>query len=132
MWDVLADLEAVARYNPAVRASRVTGTQSQGVGAQRECDLVPKGKVIERVTVWEEGSALGLEVVESDWPITFMRWITRVEPRGSGSRLTQRLEYQVKFGPIGWLLDKTMMQRKLTQNIEAALRGLIRTAEAAQ
>jgi hypothetical protein len=31
---------------------------------------VPKGRIVERVTHWEEGRAVGLEVAESDWPST--------------------------------------------------------------
>src|SRR5580700_2283164 len=95
VWALLSDLEAVERYNPGVRAAKIQGTKRVGVGAMRLCDLAPKGRVVERVTLWEEGRALGLEVAESDWPIHFMRWVTRVEPRGAGTRITQELEYQV-------------------------------------
>ncbi len=67
-WALLSDLEAVASYNPSVRAARVLGDRRTGIGAMRSCELVPKGTVVERVTHWEEGSAVGLEVAESDWP----------------------------------------------------------------
>lgn len=131
VWALLADLEAVARYNPGVAGAAIRGAARTGVGAMRTCDLKPKGRVAERVTVWEEGSALGLEVAESDWPIHFMRWVTRVEPSEGGSRITQELEYQVKFGPLGWLLDRAVMERKLRGTLDEVLASLIRTAEAA-
>jgi hypothetical protein len=99
VWAVLADLESVQHYNPGVRTASVRGAQRRGVGALRACELQPKGRVVERVTHCEEGRALGLKVAESDWPIHFMRWITRVEPRDGGTRITQVLEYQPKFGP---------------------------------
>jgi hypothetical protein len=129
VWAVLADLEAVQRYNPGVRRAAIEGPQRTGVGARRSCDLVPKGRVVERVTHWEDGCALGLEVAESDWPIHFMRWVTRVEPQGSGARITQSLEYQVKFGPLGWLLDRIVMKRKLTATLNAVFASLVRHAE---
>src|SRR5687768_13246943 len=91
LWALLASLDAVQRYNPGVRAARIRGSATSGVGAERECDLAPSGRVVERVTVWEEGRAVGLEVVESDWPIVYMRWTTRVIPAPSGSRLEQDL-----------------------------------------
>ena len=131
IWDLLATLDAVPSFNPGVRAARVRNGQARGVGAERECELMPRGKVAERVTTWEEGRAVGLEVVESDWPIHFMRWVTRVEPRSRGSRLSQRLEYRVKFGPLGWLLDRLVMRRKIAGAVETALRGLIAKAEGA-
>lgn len=68
VWALLANLEAVATYNQTISAARVRGAARSGVGAERECDLKPNGRVVERVIVWEEGRAVGLEVVESDWP----------------------------------------------------------------
>ena len=99
------------------------------MGAERSCDLVPKGRVVERVTHWEDGRAVGIEVAESDWPIHFMRWITRVEPAGSSTRITQSLEYKVKFGPLGWLLDNLVMKRKLTSTLDEVFASLVKHAE---
>jgi hypothetical protein len=131
VWAVLADLEAVPHYNPTVRAAAVKGTRRTGVCAERACDLLPKGRVVERVTHWEDGRAVGLEVAESDWPIRFMRWVTRIEGKGSGSLITQELEYALKFGPLGWVLDKLVMKRKLTATLDEVFARLARRAEAA-
>jgi hypothetical protein len=131
IWSLLADLEAVQHYNPCVRAAKIQGVKRMGIGAVRACELLPKGRVVERVTHWEDGRALGLEVAESDWPIHFMRWVTRVEPNDDGSRITQELEYRVKFGPIGWLLDRLAMERKLRTSLDDILASLVRHAEGA-
>lgn len=131
VWALLSDLEAVARYNPNVVTARRRGSLISGVGAERECDLRPSGRVVERVTCWESGRAVGLEVVESDWPIVFMRWVTRIEPHDGGCRVFQDLDYEVKFGPLGWLLDAAVMRRKLTKTLDAVFASLARTAEGA-
>lgn len=131
VWALLADLEAVGRYNPTVRAATVVGDARSGVGARRACELVPDGRVVERVTRWEEGRALGLEVAESDWPIRYMRWVTRVEAEGDGARITQELEYELKFGPLGRALDALVMRRKLTATLDAVFASLVRHAEGA-
>jgi hypothetical protein len=131
VWALLADLEAVQRYNPTVRAVTIEGDQRTGVGARRVCQLVPKGRVVERVTHWEERRAIGLEVAESDWPIHFMRWITKVEPNGGATRITQDLEYEVRFGPFGWLLDRLVMERKLRSTLDKVLAELVKHAESA-
>jgi ligand-binding SRPBCC domain-containing protein len=130
VWALLSDLEAVERYNPGVRAASIQGTQKSGVGAKRACELLPKGRVVERVTQWEDRRALGLEVAESDWPIHFMRWVTRLEPSGEATRITQDLEYRVKFGPLGWLLDTLVMKRKLTSTLNTVFAELVKQAEA--
>ena len=98
----------------------------------RACELLPKGRVVERVTHWEEQQALGLEVAESDWPIHFMRWVTRLESNGSTTLITQDLEYRVKFGPLGWLLDTLVMKRKLTRALDGVFAELVKQAEASQ
>lgn len=131
LWSVLAELTAVERYNPTVRAARIVGERAQGVGTIRECDLRPKGRLRERVTHWEEGQALGLEVAASDWPVTYMRWITRLSPDGSGSAIDQQLDYGMKFGPLGWLLNHLVMRRTIRRNVGATLKKLVEVAEAA-
>ena len=130
VWSLLADLEAVQRFNPGVRSASIEGAQRTGVGARRACELLPRGRVVERVTHWDERRALGLEVAESDWPVHFMRWVTRLEPSGEATRITQVLEYQVKLGPLGWLLDRLVMRRKLRTSIDAVLAALVEQAEA--
>lgn len=132
VWAILADLEGVATYNPTIAAARLRGAARAGVGAERECDLKPSGRVVERVIAWEEGRAVGLEVIESDWPIVFMRWTTRVGPDADGARITQDLEYQVKFGPLGWLLDTLVMRRKLRTTLDEVFANLVKTAEGGQ
>ena len=132
LWDLLSDIQAVATYNPGIAAARLRSAKAEGVGAERECDLVPKGKVVERVIHWEDGRAVGLEIVESDWPITFMRWVTRIDLAGGGARVTQKLEYKVKFGPLGMLLDALIMRRNIERAVTAALEGMIRRAEEAR
>lgn len=129
LWALLADLEAVQRYNPTVRSARVLDGPRTGVGAARRCDLVPEGRVVERVTVWEDGAAVGFELVESDWPVHFLRWTTRITPRDGGSVVSQELEYQVKFGPVGWLLDRLVMRRKLTTTLDQVLARFVAHAE---
>jgi hypothetical protein len=132
VWALLSDLTAVERYNPTVRVAAVEGAQRSGVGAMRACELRPKGRVVERVIHWEDGRAVGLEVAESDWPIHFMRWITRLEGDGQTTRITQDLEYRVKLGPLGWLLDRLVMKRKLTHTLDAVFAELVKQAEASR
>ena len=129
LWRLLSDLEAVGRYNPGVESAAIHGDQASGVGAMRVCQLKPKGRVLERVTHWEEGRAVGLEVTESDWPIHFMRWVTRIAPSGAGSTISQSLEYKVKLGPLGWLLDNLVMKRKLKSSLDAVFASLVEHAE---
>jgi hypothetical protein len=129
LWEVLADLGSVAQTNPMVSSVVIVGDRRSGLGATRRCSLVPKGMVTEKVWAYEEGRAVGLEVIESDWPIVTMSWKTEIVSRPGGARLEQLLEYKMKFGPIGWLLNTLVMRRAITRNVGEALKGVIRIAE---
>ena len=132
VWALLSDLEAVQRYNNTVKSAAVKGNQRSGVGAQRVCQLVPKGEVVERVTQWENQRSIGFEITASDWPINYMRWVTTLEPKGpAATRITQNLEYQVKFGPVGWLLDTLVMKRKLKSTLDGVFAEMVKQAEKA-
>ena len=117
VWAVLADLEAVQHYNPGVKHAVYTTTMREGVGAARRCDFKPKGWAKERVIAWEAQKAITLEIEESQLPFEFMRWRTAVAPDGAGTRVTQQLEYKVKFGLLGRLLDKLVIRRKIDQTL---------------
>lgn len=69
-----------------------------GIVEQREpgCRAVGAGDGERAVHPHDRVRAMRLEVAESDGPIVFMRWVTRIEPDGAGTRITQALEYQVK------------------------------------
>ncbi|MBI5379016.1 MAG: SRPBCC family protein [Nitrospirae bacterium] len=129
VWKVLADLEAVQHYNPTVSRAQYISTNRQGVGASRQCDLKPKGVLKERVIAWEPNQAIALELYESPWPVAFMRWRTDVKPHGSETVVSQRMEYRVKFGILGSLLDRLVMRQTLDRTIADVFDGLKRFVE---
>jgi hypothetical protein len=129
LWAVLADIWSVGRTNPLVKSVVVTGPVHRGLNATRRCELLPKGVVVERVCRFEEGRAIGFEVVESDWPVRSMSWTTVVEPTANGAKLLQTLDYRMKFGPLGWLLNALILRRAIESNVGKALLGVIREAE---
>ena len=116
VWKILADLEAVRHYNPTVLTARYISTNREGVGASRECEVKPKGRVKERVTEWVPMQSMSMELYESDWPVRNLRWTTRLAPVGSGTRIAQTLQYQPK-GLAGTVLSLLIMKRKMGKSI---------------
>ncbi len=129
VWKALADLEAVQYYNPGVTRARYLSASREGVGASRECELKPKGRVKERVIAWEPERAISLELYEHEWPVTTLRWRTALQPDGTGTLVTQETEYKMKFGLFGALLNRLVMRRKLHDAIAEVFGGLKRFAE---
>src|SRR5262245_11809678 len=130
VWQAIAgDLTAVQHYNPMVASARLLGSQQEGVGAARRCELKPKGFVEERVWEWTPKAAIGLEVAASDWPMVFMKWKTEISAAETGTLVRQEMSYKLKFGPIGTLLDVCVMRRKLDANIRGVFADLKRYVE---
>ena len=63
VWAVLADLEAVQYYDPAITKAYYTTDGRDGVGAARQCDF-DGGYVRERVTEWKPGEGYAINAYE--------------------------------------------------------------------
>jgi uncharacterized protein YndB with AHSA1/START domain len=118
VWSVLADLEAVRLYNPAVAEVRREGPE--GIGAIRHCIVKPKGWMRERVIGWEPLRLIELEMIDSSWPVVSMHWKTVLHAEGRNTRVTQDFSYRFKLGRLGALLDTDRSEPVDTQRNDQA------------
>ncbi len=96
-----------------------------GVGASRHMDLQnPSGYLEERVIEWKDGEGYTLEVTKTNAPIKTATGGMWLEPNGEGTIVVATQDYQVKFGPIGTLLDKLIMGRLFRKGVTGYLAGL--------
>jgi ligand-binding SRPBCC domain-containing protein len=130
VWRVLADLEQVQHYNPLVAQARYVSSNREGVGAARRCEFKPKGFSVERVIEWHPEELLGLEVVESSWPLRSSRWWTKLSRENGRTHVSQELEYEPKFGLLGKAMDAAMMRRKMDKVVAEIFDGLKAFVEA--
>jgi ligand-binding SRPBCC domain-containing protein len=128
VWQVLADLEAVQHYNSSVQKAAYLPGQREGVGAGRQC-TVKEGVLKERVIAWDPGRALEMELVESPWPIVFMRWRTELVERDGGTLIQQKMRYKLKFGLLGALLNAMVMRGKMDRQLSSIFASLKRYVE---
>lgn len=129
VWAALANLEAVGKYNPLVTETYITTTKQRGIGAVRHCEFTPKGFAKERVTDWEEGMLLGIETTESSFPMKICRWKTHLSPQGGGTLVSQDLEYSMKFGLLGQLMNTLIMKKKYNSILGDIFVGLKKYVE---
>jgi len=124
VWKVLADLEQVQYYNPLVAHTKYVSNHKEGIGAARHCDFKPNGFSDERVFEYKEGEVIGIEVVNSSWPMTYCRWRTVLKSEGQATRVSQDLEYEPKFGVLGKVMDAVAMRRKFDGILNGIFVGL--------
>lgn len=109
VWDLLADFPNISRWNSGVKHSESTSDATSGVGAKRHCDLAPFGALEETIQEWDEGKLLAISIDEAKLlPIKHGLAKFAISPDGEGSRLDFDYEYDLKFGPLGKLMQPVL------------------------
>jgi len=129
VWSALATLDAVDRYDPGVAKAQIVSEAKEGPGAARRCDLTPGGWFKERVSEWRPHEALSFELYECTLPVRRLKHSYTIIADGAGTVVRQRMEYELKFGALGRLLDAVVVKRKWNAGIRTFFRGLKRYVE---
>lgn len=126
VWEAVANIGSIATWNPNVKRSQLTSDQPGGLGATRECQLAPLGTVQERVTSWDEGRSLGIEIYERKNIPGLRQGDATIEivPTGDSSHVTIELNYEVGLGALGAGMNAVGMKRRFTKAVTGMLAGL--------
>lgn len=124
VWSVLASLGALDQYDPGIRKSKVVSSQTEGLGAARQCDLLPGGWFKEKVTEWSPNETLAFELFECTLPVRRLKHRYTLTADSGGTIVYQRMEYELKFGPLGKLMDAMMVRKKWNIGIKGFFVGL--------
>ena len=121
VWDLLADYPNISRWNSGVKHSESTSDATSGVGAKRHCDLAPFGALEETVREWDEGKMIAISI-DSAKMLPVKQGLAKftISPDGDGSRLDFDYEYDLKFGPIGKLMQP-LLKGQLDKGFEGFL-----------
>lgn len=126
VWTVLDDFGGVAKYNPHVESSGIIDGPDTGPGATRECVFSNGGRVEERIVEYESGAGYTVDFVDvGGMPLkSNVVELTVDNRREAGTAVTMTATFTPKFGPLGWLMAKTMMKGKFRETFEETLEGL--------
>ena len=132
MWAVLADSPNIVDWNDGIVSSYAIGDQTEGVGAQRQTEIVPNGKMRMRETVSEwvpEGKmVLVIDHIEKQ-PIKAATMTLTLSGDGNKTPCTMSYDYEPKGGPLALILGPIMdgQMKKAFQsfmaNLESAAQG---------
>ncbi len=125
VWSVLDDFGSAHRYNPAVETSEVIGSKPTGVGAKRECHFYDGSSLKETITEYTPNQGYSFTLSDFSLPLKYAASRFEVSALGSdNSQLSITLEFEPKFGPVGWLMAKLMIRPKLTNALQGITKGL--------
>ncbi len=126
VWTALADFGGVHRYSAGVESSPINpGTPATGVGAERNCKLYDGNNIQERITEFVDNERLGIEVFQTSMPIKRAQvQFQLVSTKDSGCELSMTMDYTLKFGLVGKLMDAMMMKAAMTKSLARLLAAL--------
>ena len=114
VWEVLADFGGIYNWAPGVTNSYSTSESNGGPGSSRHCDIAGFGSIEEYVTEWTEGREFKYRATPVG-PIGESISTWRVTPQGNRAVLYGDLEYKMRFGLLGALLNTLFMGRMMQQ-----------------
>ena len=130
LWSILTDLELLDKYDPTVKKSTLVSTEKTGLGAKRKVLMLDgKNWFDEKVTVFKPNEALTYLLTGCSFPIKELKHSYSFEKIGNQTKVKQVMEYTVKFGLLGKLLDSLMIRKQSDSGIRKFFGGLKTYAE---
>lgn len=132
LWEIVSNLEGIDKFHPGVHKSYYTSSLEHGVGASRICELHPSGKILESVKEWKTGTSFTLQIepLEKAPPVkNFEGNFYLKEVDSIKTQVSVVINYDMKLGSIGHLLNKLIIQSKMEAGIDSLLSGLKLHAE---
>ncbi len=125
VWSILADFGGVYRFHPYVESSPLIAGQASGLGATRQCNFYDGNQVVEKVVGFEAERSMKIDIIEGSMPLACAQAVLEVEALdASRTRVTATMNYEPKYGPLGWLMDRMMMRRMFKRLFGDVLAGL--------
>ena len=130
VWAILSDLERLDQYDPTVMKSTLVSSEKKGIGAKRKVLMLDgKNWFEEKITVFQHADSLTYELTDCSFPIKWLKHSYTFEEVNGQTKVIQVMEYTVKFGLLGKLLDFMMIRKQSDDGIKKFFAGLKSYAE---
>ena len=131
VWQFLGRFMEIGDFHPTIVSVEPLTSGEPGEGAMRRCNFKDGSSVVEEVTEWEGGRRYRVRLSEYAMPLKRAFAEFSLEPMADGkTRARMAMDYDVKFGPVGWLMGQTMIKSMTGKLFDAVLGGLAGKAEA--
>lgn len=125
VWQTIADVGSIAAWHPGVEESPVLSDNRTGLGAARRVKLYDGSTAVETVTEQQDGKCVTVVMSDHKMPLSYGAATFEVRADGSDRTVvTMKMDYEMKYGPIGWMLNALMLRRIMTQLLASVVAGL--------
>src|ERR687895_2198611 len=124
LWEVLVDLDSLSQWVPANTSSETASQNSDAMTTAQYYGANPFPNAEERAIGWEEGHHYAYGV-KNIGPIRSAYNRFSLNRVGEGETvLTQTLDFQMKLGPVGALMDTLVFRPQFCKQMEQSLAAL--------
>lgn len=125
IWAVLSNLAVLEKYDPTVFKSELISNEKTGLGAKRKVHMMDgKNWFEEEVTIWQPNNALTFQLTACTFPIDGLKHSYSFSSDGNNTTIRQVMEYKVKFGLLGKLIDWLVIKKQSDKGIKLFMGGL--------
>jgi ribosome-associated toxin RatA of RatAB toxin-antitoxin module len=125
IWEAVANIEMLDQYDPTVKKSTALSENKIGLNAKRKVLMLDgKNWFDEKVIIFKPNEALTYQLTDCSFPIQGLQHSYSFEKIGSQTKVKQVMQYTVKFGWLGKLLDAMMIRKQSDTEIKKFLDGL--------
>lgn len=112
VWAVLKTIADIQNFHPLIKKSSSITNLKNGKGAQRSCELLPMGQMIEEVIEWNEGSSFTMKVIGGKAlpPYHFMKGRIELFEIDDRTKVQFTFSYQLKFGALGNIMNALVIR----------------------
>lgn len=116
-------MATVDKRKPRHRVVDLVSSSKEGVGAARVCHCYDLTNIKETGLTMEEKH---MNMVMSEYSFLMKKFDANLNavPRGDGIELFSRVNYSLKYGPLGIMMGKIMMKYLMKQKLQNAFPGI--------
>lgn len=123
VWSVLADPARLDQYDPVTKKSELISKLTSGLGAERKCETAT-GWFKDKITEWQPYEKLTFTLTGCNQPMKNLVHSYTLRKVGNETEVSQIMNYTMKFGIIGKLLDVLIGKRQSDKQIKLFFNGL--------
>ena len=125
IFQVLTTPEALERYDPTVKKSSLVSIKRSDLGAKRRVEMADgKNWFEEEITQFKLNEALTYTLTACSFPVHQLKHTYSFQRSGDTTKVNQVMEYRVKFGWLGKILDAVMIRKQSDSGIKKFFGGL--------
>ena len=125
IWNVLSKVDELDKYDPTVLRSEATTVDNTGTGAARKVAMKDgKNWFEEKVTIFNPGKNLAFELTACSFPVHQLKHSYSFETKNNYTVVRQVMEYRMKYGLLGKLLDSLIVRKQSDKGIKQFFAGL--------